>query len=419
MPKPRKIALETSTARAKLTPRKAAYFVRVAPSIALGYRRASSGFGTWSVRFADGSTSWLKKFGIADDKEPANGKTGLDYDQAIAQARTLARGDDEDTDTEAATGFAPVTIDGALTAYRRDLEARQGSIYNATMPRNHLTPALLAKPVALLSATELKKWRDSLIGGELQDSSINRTLKSLRAALNLAARHDKRIQNKDAWTIGLETLPDADVARNVILNDRQVSGFVRGSYAHDGALGLYVDVLAASGARPSQGSRLLVGDLVADPKKPRLMMPKSGKGGSRDRAKRKAARYSVPITAALALRLKAAAKGRAADAPLLLQADGQPWGDRPGDNYRDGVAEIIAGLSLPTKTTLYSLRHSSIVRQLLAGLPIRVVAAGHDTSVAYVEKNYSHLIAEHADDLTRAALLDHAEPTDNIVALAS
>ena len=61
MPKPRKIALETPTARAKLTPRKASYFVRVAPHIALGYRRNASGFGTWSVRFADGSASgWLK-----------------------------------------------------------------------------------------------------------------------------------------------------------------------------------------------------------------------------------------------------------------------------------------------------------------------------------------------------------------------
>ena len=46
MAKPRKIALETPTARAKLTPRKASYFVRVAPHIALGYRRNQSGFGT-------------------------------------------------------------------------------------------------------------------------------------------------------------------------------------------------------------------------------------------------------------------------------------------------------------------------------------------------------------------------------------
>ena len=35
---------------------------------------------------------------------------------------------------------------------------------------------------------------------------------------------------------------------------------------------------------------------------------------------------------------------------------------------------------------MYALRHSSIVRQLLANVPIRVIAAGHDTSVAMMMK---------------------------------
>src|SRR4051812_23853112 len=143
MAKPRKIALETPTARAKLEPRKAPYFVRVAPHIALGYRRNESGFGAWNVRFADGSSSgWLKKFGIADDLEPADGKHVFNYDQAIAQARKLARGEDDTTDT--ATGFAPISVDGALTAYRADLIARSANPYNAEHPRLHLTSALLA-----------------------------------------------------------------------------------------------------------------------------------------------------------------------------------------------------------------------------------------------------------------------------------
>jgi hypothetical protein len=93
MPKPRKITLESATARAKLTPRKASYFVRVSPHIALGYRRNASGLGTWSVRFADGSASgWLRKFGTADDLEPADDKQVFNYDQALKQARKLTRG---------------------------------------------------------------------------------------------------------------------------------------------------------------------------------------------------------------------------------------------------------------------------------------------------------------------------------------
>ena len=52
------------------------------------------------------------------------------------------------------------------------------------------------------------------------------------------------------------------------------------------------------------------------------------------------------------------------------------------------------------------MRHSSIVRQLLVGVPTRVVAAHHDTSIVMLERTYSKFIGEHSDALTRRALLD-------------
>ena len=339
MAKPRKLTLETPTARAKLTPRKASYFVRVAPHIALGYRRNASGFGTWSARFADGSDSgWLKKFGLADDLEPADNKRVFNYDQAIAQARKMARGE-ADTETTA-TGLAPISVKGALDAYEADLKARNGSKYNAAGPRRHLSSQLLAKPVALLDSRELRRWRDGLLEQGLQPSSVVRYCKSLRAALNLAASHDKRITS-DAWETGLESLPDATVARNVILSDVNVSRFVSAAYSRDQKLGLYVDVLATTGARPSQATRLLVEDLHGGAK-PRLTMPCSAKGGSKNRAARRDERISVPITVQLAAKLKQAAKGRAAETPLLLKSDGTPWNG--SDDYREDVGAIVAGL---------------------------------------------------------------------------
>jgi hypothetical protein len=60
----------------------------------------------------------------------------------------------------------------------------------------------------------------------------------------------------------------------------------------------------------------------------------------------------------------------------------------------------------PAEVTIYALRHSSIVRQLLAGVPVRIVAAGHDTSVAMIERNYSRFITDHADALVRGAMLN-------------
>ena len=89
--------------------------------------------------------------------------------------------------------------------------------------------------------------------------------------------------------------------------------------------GLFVDTLAVTGTRPSQAARLRVEDLHHHPSKPKLMMPKSGKGGGRNRSQKKLERYSVPITAALSKRLKVACDGRAAGAPPLRRTDGSPW----------------------------------------------------------------------------------------------
>jgi hypothetical protein len=50
------------------------------------------------------------------------------------------------------------------------------------------------------------------------------------------------------------------------------------------------------------------------------------------------------------------------------------------------------------------------VRQLIANVPIRIVAALHDTSVAMIERTYSKHIAEHSDALARRGMLDLAQP---------
>jgi len=87
----------------------------------------------------------------------------------------------------------------------------------------------------------------------------------------------------------------------------------------------------------------------------------------------------------------------------LIKASGQPW--KKSDHSRPFARNVShAGLD-PREITLYALRHSSIVRQLLAGVPIRVVAVNHDTSVMMIERTYSRYIGDRADALARAALL--------------
>ena len=90
--------------------------------------------------------------------------------------------------------------------------------------------------------------------------------------------------------------------------------------------------------------------------RPKLMMPKSAKGGGRNRSVKKTERYSVPITAALSRKLKAAVAGRADHAPLLLQNDGTPWDKNPGQNYHRQVDNVVTGIGLdPAEVTMYCL----------------------------------------------------------------
>jgi integrase len=364
-----------------------------------------------SVRSTAVGADWVRRIGLADDLEPSDGRSVLTFWEATAAARKLARrqpGDEADDNR-------PLSVDEAITSYQRDLASRNGDPYNAIRIRGHITSVLLSKPVALLSARELKQWRDSLLAKGLAPATVNRTAIALRAALELVAAHDPRIANVRAFKIGLSGLSDTHRARNVILDDATVRRLIEAAYAHDRKLGVLVDVLAVTGARPGQAARLVVADFRDDPAAPRLMMPKSGKGGSRNRATRKAERCSVAITPALAAVLRQEIADRSLDAPLLMRASGDAWRDNPSRDYRQAVRAVVAATGLdPDAVTIYALRHSAIVRALLANVPIRVIAASCDTSVRQIERNYSRYITEHSDSISRQGLLQ-AEPMANIV----
>ncbi|WP_426531492.1 site-specific integrase [Bradyrhizobium sp. McL0615] len=406
-------ALESRSARLRLKVRRRPYSgPSLARGVALLYRRNKTN-GTWVLKASDGHGAyWTKAIALADDFDDDDGKAVLTFYQAQDAAKRLARGDDDGSGSP-----APITVDRALNDYKTDLTARSANPYNAEWPRVHLTSVLLSKPVAMLAASELKKWRDGLLN-TMAPSTINRLCGCICAALEQAAQHDKRIQNRNAWEIGLAGLPNAQQARNVILSDDTVRAFVGSAYGLDHQFGLLTDTLAVTGARPSQAARLRVEDLRDHPVRPKLMMPKSAKGGDRNRAEKKLERYSVPITMQLATKLRVAARGRADRAPLLLQANGSPWGDNPGAGYHRDVHKIVTAIGADPDATMYALRHSSIARMLLLNVPIRLVASLHNTSVAMIERTYSKYITEHGDGVSRNALLQ-LPVGDTVAALAS
>ena len=392
--------LETRTARLKLPVARKPVFVRIGPKIGLGYRRNQTA-GSWIVRVADGEGgNWTKGIGTADDLDDADGNHVLDFWQAQEKARALGRDDRGES-------ARPVTVREALDAYEADLKTRGGDRANVVRVRNHLTPGFRNKAVAMLGAGELRRWRDGL-AKSMAAATVNRTCTALKAALNLVAGQDERIANRTAWANGLSLIPDATVARNTILDDATVRELIAAAYnAVHPEFGMLVEVAAVTGARVSQISRAEVQDLQVD--RSRLLMPTSRKG-----TVKKIARRPVPLPPGLSARLRPLTIDRLPTEPLLLKPSGDRW--KPTDHRKLFRRTARAAGQDPDVVTMYALRHSSIVRGLLAGVPIRVVAVNHDTSVAMIERTYSRHIGEHADQLARAALLDTtAPPAGNVV----
>jgi integrase len=400
-------ALETKAARAKLPPRRKPYeFESLERGISIGYRKNINGPGTWVVKVTNQGPAWTKAIGSADDLLEADGVNALDFRQAKTKALELGRGAQPDIITG-----RPATVAEAIDAYEANLVARGGNPENARRLRR-LFPSLLARPVAMLTTAELMRCRDNLANADLAGqrrapSGINRDIKPLKAALNLAAKTDPRITNAKVWEDGLEALPDAHRARNVILSDVEVRAIVAAAYFDSHDFGLFVETAAQTGARESQLHRLEVADLQADRPDPRLMMPSSRKGQGN-----KIDRKPVAIPAALAAALRVSAAGRPAHEPLLVHGDSRYAWDRTVER---AAKDLVTD---PRTVTLYALRHSSIARQLAAGTPIRLVAAAHDTSVAMIEKSYSDRILDHSDGVLRRGHLDMGEPAaSNVVAL--
>ena len=159
-------ALESRSARLRLKARRRPYSgPSLARGVSLMYRRNGTN-GTWVIKASDGHGAyWTRASHSPTTSRMLTARAVLTFHQAQDQAKKLARGGDGSADT------APITVDGALTAYKSDLTARNANPYNAEWPRVHY-PVLLAKPVQLLAATELKKWRDSLLGTMAHRPSI-------------------------------------------------------------------------------------------------------------------------------------------------------------------------------------------------------------------------------------------------------
>jgi integrase len=439
--------LGSREARSKLKARHKPYYRLIDPGLHLGYYKpkgrkgkpASS--GTWSSRTYLGAQSYKEeKIGTADDYGDADGLATFSFAQAQAVAREHMAAHARKADK--VDGPMPA-VRTAIEEYIADRDAREtrrrgrpirSDAHRLTRyvigreqrgKRKAIAPTELADvPLAALDEDRLREWRDAL-PAEMKESSKRRTINDLKAALNAGyEKHRKKHKLVSALPAiikhGLKANGQHDdeaepqARDNQILSDAQVTRVLRAAKQvdaeenWDGDLYRMVVVLAASGTRFSQARRLQVGDCQIDRR--RLMIPKSRKGRG------KSGSTPVPVEQDVIQALVPAVTGRAKDAPLLERwrhrqvPGGIEWerGERGPWQSASELArpwEAIRERAKMPEIIPYSLRHSAVVRGLKANLPVRLVAALHDTSVPMIERHYAKWVAHGLEDLAAQALV--------------
>ena len=421
MPKRSEAEMSTIAARKRLARRPKPYWRHVTATLQVGVHVGAAAL-TWRARrYLGGGRREETALGLAEStNRPADGATVLSFDGAVEAARRWQAA------REAPRGAArPVpTVAEAVREYlngRRARLAPGGADATARLAK-HLPgdDPLAALPLAALDAAALHEWRRRHLAA-VSPATTNRLLNDLRAALNEAGRCFRAHLPPafgDAVRDGLRGLAGAGGAREAqVIPDADVRRVAAAADALDPDFGALVMTLAATGARFDQAARITVADL--QPEAGRVMVPPSRKG----RGGRAKPRIAVPLPPDVLARLRALAAGRAGHEPLLVrwhheQAPGdraagrppawrragrRPWGDNA--NMARPWRTALAAAGLPATLVPYCLRHSSVVRGLRAGLPVRLVAAVHDTSVAMIERHYAAHIADASDDLLRRAVV--------------
>ncbi len=417
------VRLQERSARARLGPRKHPYWRSISEGRHLGYYRGARG-GSWIARCRppDGGDYLTKSLGSADDQAPADGTHILDWRQALEVALEWFDKVENPLFLEA----ADLTVGSAADEYAAMRDARDSaragrpirSDGRSRLTRYVVVDEQLAKiNLHDLTEADLKAWQGRLKG--LKVLTRQRLANDLKAALNHCFQKHRRALPADfpiTVKVGLKSDEQyweqgETVAReNQILEDRQVREIIRLAQEQDedGDFALLVILLAATGARFSQLKRMTVADVQLE--QSRLLMPTSFKGKGRSPQLIK-----VAVGQDVLQVLRRAIVGRKPSEALLQRwryrqvtamkwerVERAPW--KTASEMTRCWNRVVEAAGLPG-TIPYALRHTSIVRGIRANLPIRLVAALHDTSVVMIERHYSRWITEGLEELAARAVV--------------
>jgi integrase len=402
--------LDTRASRQRLRQRREPFWRSISEGLSVGYRKGGKG-GTWIARhYSAEHGRRYHAIGTADDIADADGEHVLSFAQAQAAAgkwfAELAR---HDRGEVLHTG--PYTVSTCLDEYLTWLEGHRKSAGDARYRVNtHILPKLGETQCARLTTAEIGKWLRDLAnsparlrskqgakkpnlrpvakgdgeGARRRRASANRTLTTLKAALNRAWR-EGRIASDDAWR-RVEPFEEADAARVRYLTVAEAKRLLNACGAEFRPL---AQAALASGARYGELAALRASDFNMDSGTLHVRTSKSGKG-----------RHIVLNDEGIAL-FRSLAAGKAGDALLLAKADGSTW---TKSRQNRPMADACARAGIKPAASFHILRHTWASLAVMNGVPLMVVAKnlGHaDTRM--VERHYGHLAPSYIADAIRAA----------------
>jgi integrase len=406
-------AIGSPAARAKLPVQVKPHYRAVQPGLHLGYaKRARGKPGTWCARHYCGGQRYEvealmhhvahgKAPCVADDQQPADGNAVLSYAQALDRARQRYA----ERANEAAGIAKPATVATALDAYLRELEAHRKNIPDARdRARVHIYPTLGDIELAALTTDQLNAWlfnladaparkRNGVKEHDASDdeavrrrrASANRTLTTLKAALNHAFRADKVASDK-AWR-KLKPFDGVEKARQRWLTLDEAQRLIA---ACDDEFRPLVQAALQTGARYGALRQMRVEDFEAAAG---TVLVRENNKGKKNRP------YKVPLSDEGAAFFAALCAGRPGHELMLLRSDGQPW-RRNNQQRLMALACLRAGIKPPAP--FHTLRHTRASLATMNGTPLPVVAKslGH-SDTAMVEKHYGHLAPDYISNAIR------------------
>jgi integrase len=395
--------LETRTARSRLAVRHKPYFRLIEVGLHVGYRKLTSGPGTWLARRYTGKGRYTAEnlrtadgaLILADDYEDSDGERILSF----AEAQSAARG-------PRGTPRSAYSVVDAMDEYLRYLESdgRPAHSIRDTRYRDaaFIRPYLGTLKLATLTTDRLRRWRDEIAktpprlrtrNGEQQKhrqvvgedakrarrATVNRTWTTLRAALNYAF-HDGKTDSDLAWR-KVKPFRRVETARVRYLSIAEARRLINSC---DPAFRPLVQAALQTGARYGELARLQVHDFNPDASTLAIRQSKSGR-----------ARHVVLTDEGRAFFAQLTA-GRSGIDPMFRKQWGASHQLRP-------MAEACRRAKIAPGVNFHGLRHTWASHAVMNGVPLMVVSRnlGH-SDTRMVEKHYGHLAPSYIADAIRA-----------------